>query len=275
MGHTGVYSLQQLLAAGLRPADVERELSTGRLRRIRKGWFAEPLADSELVRAVALGGRLGCLSGCRAHGLWVPPDANLHVLLIPGASTPPQQPGVQFHRVGHPCREALAPLGTCLEQVIQRHCPEDALIVLESALNLDLVDQADVRTLINGAPTRKQRGLHHFRPGAQSGSETRLRVFFQQRNVPVQPQAFIPGVGYVDLLVGRSWIVEADSEAHHCARGDIEVDRSRDLNSWELGYERNRFTYQQIWWTWERTKKALVAGLASKHHLREPRPRTA
>lgn len=271
----GVYSLQQLLAAGVSRAQLKQELSVGRLRRIGRGWFAEPFADSEVVRAITLGGRLGCLSGSRAHGLWVPPDSHLHVVVNPGVAVPRSQSGVQFHRLDSFCADALASVDQCLGQVIQRHSPEEALVVLESAVNLELVAPADARALINAAPVRKRRALEHFQLGAQSGSETRLRLFFQQRRVKVKSQAFIPGVGRVDMLVGRSWIVEADSHAHHSAGFNIEVDRDRDLNAWELGYERTRFTYQQIWWSWERTQQALLAGLASKRHLRPPKPRAA
>lgn len=263
--------MEDLRAAGLTESQIAELMKAGRLNRVIRGWYAEPTAASDVVRALKLTGRLGCLSGCRAHGLWVPPDSQLHVMLNPGRPLPPKQPGITFHRAERSCASAVAPLEDCLAHVLQRHDPETGLVVLESALNLELLSMGDVRALISASPAKKQRGLHHFMPGAQSGSETRLRLFFQRLNVSVEPQAFIPGVGRVDLLVGRSWIIEADSEAHHGSRVDQEVDRHRDLGAWEAGYEITRLTYQQIWTTWERTSQFLGQRLRSRVHLRPPK----
>src|SRR5690606_25919148 len=108
--------------------------------------------------------------------------------------------------------------------------------------------------------------------GAQSGSETRLRVFFQRRNVPVATQVPIPGVGHVDLLVGQSLIVEADSQAHHSRPRNVAADRERDLTGRQLGFRSLRLSYEQIWHTWERTQRALATELRLRHHRKPPRP---
>lgn len=270
MDRFGVHSLAELREE-LTEQQIAELIAADRLIRIERGWYGAAAAKSDAVSAIKLGGRVGCLSGCRLHGLWAPPEATLHVLLNPGRAIPAHQPGVQFHRAAHPCGSAVTPLEDCLAQVLQRHDPEMGLVVLESAVNLGHTSIGDAQALISAAPARKQRGLHHFMPGAQSGSETRLRLFFQRLNVSVEPQALIPGVGHVDLLVGRSWIVEADSEAHHGSRTDQEVDRHRDLSACELGYYFTRLTYQQIWMTWERTSRILTQRLRTRHHLKPPR----
>jgi hypothetical protein len=47
---------------------------------IRKGWLALPDAPPDLVSAVALGGRLGCVSAAAHLGLWTSPrGADIHV----------------------------------------------------------------------------------------------------------------------------------------------------------------------------------------------------
>ena len=76
----------------------------------------------------------------------------------------------------------------------------------------------------------------------------------------------------MDLLVGRSWIVEADSTAHHSARLDVRKDRARDVNAQEQGYDRLRLSYEQIWYSWEQTQLFLVSKLETKAHLRPPEP---
>ncbi|GAA4899226.1 type IV toxin-antitoxin system AbiEi family antitoxin domain-containing protein [Tessaracoccus lubricantis] len=274
MDEFGVYSIHELRDGGMTEDEIKELAVSERLTRLGRGWYAQgPLANSDAIRAVRLGGRLGCLSGCKAHGLWVPPDPSLHVLLNPGTRRPGTKPGVEFHRASVSCPTAVTPLEECLSQVLQRHDPETALIVMESALNLKLLSEADIRSLIAAAPARQQRRLQHFMPGAQSGSETRIRLWFQRHNVPVKPQAHIPGVGHVDLLVGNSWIIEADSHAHHSSSSAQEVDGERVLTARELGYDTDRLTYGHIWNTWDRTMRFLTGRVATRKHLQPPVPR--
>lgn len=76
----------------------------------------------------------------------------------------------------------------------------------------------------------------------------------------------------MDLLVGRSWIIEADSAAHHGARQNVMVDRGRDMNSREEGFDRDRLSYEQIWHTWAHTGEYLLARARTRRHLRPPSP---
>lgn len=270
MLHHGVVSTAELQASGTNLDSVAELVAAGRLQKISRGWYATALAPPEMIRAVQLGGRLGCLSGCAVHGLWVPPDRSTHVILNPGRSIPRTE-GVIFHRVSTPCHSAVASLEDCLAQVIRRHDPETALIVLESAIERSLMSVTDTKALIREAPVKYQRGLQQLRLGAGSGSETRVRLFFQRRNVRVRSQVFIPGVGSVDLVAGNSLIVESDSEAHHSRTRDYAEDRRRDLAARELGYETVRLSYHQIWTTWDQTQTVLAADLATGRHRRLPR----
>ncbi len=274
MLHHGVASIEELRRANVTDKRLEELLASRRLIRVAKGWYATPLAPAALVRAVQLGGRLGCLSGCQIHGLWVPPFTGTHVMLNPGRELTVAA-DVQFHRLASPCSTALVSVGDCVAQVLRRHGAESGLIVLESAVEKGHLTPSEARILIADAPRAKQRRLQHFTPGAGSGSETRVRLFLQRRNVPVATQVRIPLVGRVDLLVGKSLIVECDSRAHHTNRQDHEEDRRRDLAAWELGYRTLRLSHSQIWHTWERTREVLAADLATRSHLRPPIPRAA
>lgn len=269
----GPFTAAQLAEQGIGGAQVRELLAQGRLRRVGRVWLADGLASSDAIRAVELGGRLGCVSACRQHGVWVPPDPDLHVVANPGADLPARpRGGVQFHRLARTCSTAVVPVEDAVAQVLHRHDLETGLVVLESAVNLGLIHEAEARHLLSELSSKKAREAHRFSPLAQSGSETRVRLFFQRHRVPVQPQAVIPGVGRVDLLVGRSWIVEADSGAHHGARRDVMVDRHRDLTARELGYDTLRLSYEQIWHVWERTQASLLAHLRTRRHLRPPVP---
>ena len=265
--------MAQLVERGYSRAQIKENLAQGTLYRAARQWFADQHTPTEPIRAVQLGGRLGCVSACRHHELWVPHDRDLHVAMNPGRALPVNPPaGVQFHRLSTPCATAVLPLEDAVAQVVQRHNVETGLIVLESAVNSGRLHPGDARHILNGLPARKARAAQFFSPLAESGSETRLRLFFQRRRIPVQPQARIPGVGRVDLLVGRSWIVEADSTAHHSARLDVRKDRARDVNAQEQGYDRLRLSYEQIWYSWEQTQLFLVSKLETKAHLRPPEP---
>lgn len=244
--------------------ELRMALDDGRLQRIAMGWFATPLASSNVVGAIRAGGRVGCLTGCALHGVWTPHQRRDHLILPKGKA---RVRGVEAHRAATLPRTAVYPLADCLEQVARHHDPESALMVLESAVNGGKLPVSDARAIIAGMPEHKRRSLDFFDPRAMSGSETRVRLFLQQHRFPVRPQVFVPGSGYVDLLVGRSLIIECDSVAHH---SDPTLDRDRDLNNRLLGYDSLRLSYPQIHQSWPQTSAMLLSVLRTRHHLKPP-----
>ncbi|MDO5699131.1 MAG: type IV toxin-antitoxin system AbiEi family antitoxin domain-containing protein [Dermatophilus congolensis] len=273
MVNPGPFTRAQLAERGIDARQLRELLEQGRLRRVHRGWYADAFTPEAAVRAVQLGGRLGCLSACHVHGLWVPPYSDLHVVMSPGARPSPAPPrGVQFHRLASPCPTAVAPVEDSVAHVLHRHDEETALVVLESAVNLKLLHEAVARHLLRTVPMRSRRTEAHYSGLAQSGSETRLRLFFQRRGVYVRPQAYIAGIGHVDLLVGKSWIIEADSAAHHSAPRNVAIDCARDFAARERGYVRDRLSYEQIWLTWDKTQGWLLSILRTGRHLALPVP---
>ena len=269
----GPYTRAQLKLQGIETKQLTELVAQGRLRRVSRGWYADAFSPEAAIRAVQLGGRLGCLSACKVHGIWVPDSTDVHVVINPGVRLPAQTPkGVQFHRISEPCLSAVAPLEASIAHVLHRHDEETGLVVLESAVNMKRLHVADARGLLADWSIRGARTGQHFSALAQSGSETRLRLFFQRLRVPVQPQALVAGVGHVDLLVGRSWIIEADSERHHSSPSNVAIDRERDLTARELGYIRDRLSYEQIWLRWQRTQSWLTTMLRTRRHLKSPNP---
>lgn len=270
MNH-GVFSTAEMKALGHDARAIRRLIGSGALKRICRGWYAAASADAQVVRAVRMGARLGCISGCRAHGLWIPEGHGLHLMYNPGTK-PFTQPDTTLHRLPRPCHTAVAPLEDCLAHVLHHHDAETGLVVLESAVEKGLLDPADARGLVASTLSSKQRGLQHFTPGAGSGSETRVRLFLQRRNVEIQTQVHIAGVGRVDLLVGKSLIIECDSASHHSTPETYEQDRRRDMAAQALGYTVIRLSYSQIWHTWGATMAFLSSQLRTRRHLRAPTP---
>ncbi|MDO5677034.1 MAG: type IV toxin-antitoxin system AbiEi family antitoxin domain-containing protein [Propionibacteriaceae bacterium] len=263
----GVFSKEQLRQMGWDERQLRDALESGVLTRVARGWYAHPTAEAAAVSAVRAGGRLGCLSGCRTHGLWTPHHREPHIVL--GRNTEGRL-RLGWHRHHAPLpSEALFPLADCLAQVIKHHSAEEALTVLESAVNQKKITASDARLLIGDASVQKQRTLKFFDPRAQSGSETKVRLFLQQMRVPVKSQVHIPGVGWVDHLVGNSYILECDSDEFHRDRG---YDYTRDLGAHALGYDSDRLSYAQIHYEWGQTTQYLVRKIRTRRHLRMPVP---
>lgn len=263
----GVYSRAEL--AHVSPKELEAALADGRLRRLRRDWFATPNASTEAAFAISLGGRIGCLSGCALHGLWTPPGVGTHVI-VPDGQRRPCNRELTIHRArGSIPPAAVYPVVDCVRQALTHHDAESALMVLESAACQGHITPTDALCLINEAPRRRQTTLHMFDPRSQSGTETRVRLFLQRRRVLVTAQVWIPGVGRVDLLVGRSLIIECDSHAHH---SDYREDRRRDLVARSLGYQVLRLSYDQIMYSWDATANVIAQVLATGKHLRLPVP---
>lgn len=262
----GVRSYSELRGEGASRRDIEHAVASGAVSRIARGWYAFPGAHPEVVKAIQHGARTGCLAGCQLHGLWVPPYTGLHAVYGAGCAPSLRDPDLHSYRAPQP-RVPVWPLLDCLEQVVQRHSTETAVIVLESALNLRAVSDEEVSLLLHRHVVRGALVRRHL-SSAESGSETRVRVFLQRRNVPVRPQVEIDGVGRVDLLVGRSLIIECDSLAHHSAKDRYELDRFRDLNARDLGFDTARLSYRQVWQQWGWTRAVLGRQIRLGQHSR-------
>lgn len=267
----GINSYQDLRKAGASRRDINQALTAGTIVRISRGWYRSATAPpTDVASALRVDGRLGCLSGCKLHGLWVPPRIGTHIVFGRGCAPDRLQQNMHTARKPQP-RTPVWPLLDCLEHVVHHHCVESALVVVESAINLELLTRDELHALLSARLSRGAVIMKHL-DVAESGSETRVRLFLRQRNVPVRPQVKIPGVGHVDLLVGRSQIIECDSEAHHSNPTDYENDRLRDLAARDLGYDTLRLSYRQIWNQWSSTRRSLIHQIARRDHLTPPRP---
>jgi very-short-patch-repair endonuclease len=260
-----------LIECGWTRHAIREAIGRGSIRRLSRGWYDAGGCSADELTALASGGRLGCLTGLRDHGVWVPPTTHPHVI------TPRwQDPAV--NGVHHPLPRGAqwarnAPrydVVECLRQVLRHHDVETSLIVLESACNLLLVSERTVAELVADCPKPVAEQLARFDGRAESGSETRVRQFLVRRGYLVRPQVRIPGVGRVDLLVGESLIVECDSHAHHTGETHYRADRSRDLHAAAQGYRVVRLTWEQVFLTWTDTQALLLQHLRTRRYRRPP-----
>lgn len=262
----GVVSTRTLRRWGNSPHDIAKAVRTGELHRLRAGWFAIASADPEVVRAVAAGGALGCMSVLRRQGVWTV-DTALHVRVaesdgrnlpqdvkrctLPGGRLVPSRP--------------IDDLPTALVAASRCCSDEELLIVLDSVVNLRLMERDEVERLLGGAPLAVRRVVREM-DLAESGTETMVRHRLRARGVELRPQVVIEGVGRVDFVVGTSLVIEVDSVEHHTSREAYERDRERDRLLQSLGYTVVRLTYRQVRWDWPRAEADILALMRRRRH---------
>lgn len=241
----------------------------GRGELVRAGrYYVTPDTDEGVRAALTAGLRPTCVTAAGQHGLWVPPAAGLHVY---GRR---RQVGAGW--VGHgwhhswPEPSPIASPRLLLEHSIRCLDPLEVGILVDSALHDQVVDTDAVAELAATAPRGVRRVLERASGKAQSGTESKVRLFLLLHNVVVTPQVWIPGVGYVDNLAGRRWIIECDSRQHHTGKDNYAKDRARDLRALELGYFTTRLTHAMTFAGWARTSATLMQVIRSGRHLDPP-----
>lgn len=260
-----VYSYAQL-SKDLSRRQIDENLAAGYLERVARGWYAEPGAKAEVITAIQNHARLGCATGCRLYGVWAPRVSGCRGVCGPGSARPSG-----YHRSTAPLPSGpVWDLDDCIAQAVKNHSTEVALIVVESALNLQKISHAAAVHILNRSGQRGAKVLKHL-GAAESGSETRVRLFLRGSRVKVREQVHIPTVGRVDLLVGANLIIECDSVAYHSSPEQYREDRCRDIAARRLGYDVMRLSYEQIWSSWEETKEVLRASIRLRKHRHLPR----
>lgn len=261
-----IYTSRQVHAR-VTARELSRVIASGRL--IRAGrYYVTPDTVEGVRAALAAGVRPTCVTAAEVHGLWVPPVAGRHVYTRRGS------PGVGW--VGHgwhpswPESDPIASPGLLLRHAIRCLDPLEVGILADSALHEGLLDQDAVAALAATAPRGVRRVLERASGTAESGTESKVRLFLLLHNVSVTPQVQIPGVGRVDNLAGRRWIIECDSRQHHTGKDTYAKDRARDLRALELGYFTTRLTHAMTFAGWSRTSATLLQVIRSGRHLDPP-----
>lgn len=258
---SGVVSWRSLLAEGRTQSDVRRAIRSGDLHRIRRGWYACASADPDVAAAVAAGGVLSCVSALGAHGVWVPEGSRIHVRS--------RRRGPRFCRQygtdQDPESAAVDSIPTALRHAVRCLDPEGLIIVCDSLVNLGLLARDEITLTLGAAPPRILRALDRC-DRSESGTETIVRLRLRRRGIRVTPQVFIPGLGRVDLLVGRRLILEIDGRQYHSSSAQFESDRERDRRAIHMGYLVVRLSYRQVMYDWESAETTIVDLVRRREH---------
>ncbi len=230
--------------------EVETLLDTGRLRRLRHGWFAESGADSAAVRAVVAGGSLTCVSAL--ENFWTPRMVHLHVR-VPANSCRRVRAhsGIREHRaprdVGQPA--VKDPVALSLAMALGCVSEHQWIAMVDSVLHTTRWDphglQADIAAVAPAWHATVPRLMGMVDARSESGSESLLRCALVARGYDVKVQVQI-GRDRVDLLVGDRLVIECDSVAFHWSPDGLARDRQRDQRLHAQGFLPVRFTYKQI-----------------------------
>jgi very-short-patch-repair endonuclease len=284
----GILTLAMLESIGIGAGRRATLLQSGKLIRLRNGWFARPDADADRARAVRIGGRISCMTALRQQGLWVMPDRRLHVAVRENASRlrcpddrhkrwdPRAHPDVRLHWTERswdvPASVAAESLGTSIAHLIGCVDRNSAIVTIDSALN----------TVVDGRPLLSMRALRttlaqlapshgHIAdlvdPGAQSGLETLARLRLRAHGIRVRTQVNIDRVGRVDVLIGDRLVVELDGRSHHVGE-NYETDRMRDLELFRQGYTIVRVSYRNVMFEWPAVEAAILTAVRRGDHLR-------
>lgn len=276
----GVLPRRMLDESGVSRTALHREITAGAVFAVRRGWYGVPDAPTAVVRAVRVGGSLTAASVARLHGLWMLDDPRLHVR-VPGSASRLRSPydravsldashDVCVHYRERPSGlrdlpardslpRALAEMFTCGGSLA-------AMIAVDSALNLRELSNAGRAELRAMVPASKRRLIDHADPSCDSGLETIARMLPRGKRLPHRTQAYIPGVGRVDLLIGDRLVVELDGAEFHMNKADFAEDRRRGFELVMRGYLVVRLTYDMVMHDWDRVRADLLAIIERGEH---------
>ena len=168
----------------------------------------------------------------------------------------------------HRATSAVDDVVTALRHAARCLDHEGFVVVCDSALNRRLVAIEELRAACGAAPGHIRELIDRCDRDAQSGTETMVRLRLRSKNITVTTQHPVPGVGFVDLLVGNRLVIEVDSKAHHTGVERYESDRTRDRELIRLGYLPLRFTYRQVVHDWASCEATVIDLVRRRRHLR-------
>ena len=252
---------------GFTKRDVAAAVAEHGVTRIRRSWLTLLPPTNPTRRAVAVGGRLTCVSEAERMGLWVPRVTETHVW-VPSTASRFDPGGLRVHRSTGPspvavrsCRE---PLLNVLFHVAQCLPEVEALTVWESALRKTAITKEMLQEVAWSSV--RARLLSDAAGGlSDSGLETYVVVRLRRTGLAVQQQIWIDDHP-VDALVGERLIIQVDGK-HHLDPRQRRRDIAGDARLVLMGYTVLRFDYKQVMFDWPRVESIILMAVAQGRHL--------
>ncbi|WP_395243906.1 hypothetical protein ACGGZK_17560 [Agromyces sp. MMS24-K17] len=297
-----VAHIRTLRRHGVADADLRAQVRSGRLRRLRIGWYASRFADADQIAAVSLGGRLGCVTALGRMGVWSGADAALHVHFEPNRSGPPQVPDASRESsapaVAHPRtlddRRVVARLSDprvpprshwrpepepdaaldwvvlpagALAEALRCQPVEHAQAVVDTIVGAGMLTRGQVQRIVEGAPDRVGIVVDELSGCVGSGAESfglrRLRAAGHE----VRPQFQLAGHGRFDSLVDGCVLFEVDGWEFHRTREQFILDRERTLIAQSFGLPVVRAAATKVMRDWPTVLDAVERAVSDARAL--------
>lgn len=258
--------------------ELVQGVSHGEILRVRQGWYALPATPTPALEAARVGGRLTCVSAARMLGLAAPRTTALHVAVLPRASRLRdrrdhrirlrQSAAVVVHwrddavgsRLVRPVIDSLLDMSYCQPA-------EMTVAAADSAIHAGILELDEWLLRTKALPAGLRSVVRQVDARSESIIESVTRVRLRALGLEPGIQVRIPGVGRVDLLLGRRLVIELDGMAFHSDRERFEADRARDARASIRGYRVLRFSYRQVMTRWSQVRAAVLAAVARGDHL--------
>ena len=258
----GVAHLQRFLEAGLTRTQVGHLRHPGVLVRARIGWYVDPRVPEPGLRAVGVGGVLGCTSAAASWGIVVPErsDRVLEVGLVPGVSrlrrsddpsrSAPagSDPGVRWHweeRAATAPGWRVSPLDALLQMA---SCVEWRWLVAAidsarcTAQHPPITAEADVARLRTLLPAHLRSAVDRSDARSETSGETMVRLAAEDAGIPFVPNRWMTERYKPDGLVDGWLPIEIDGLDTHATRKAVEADHEKDATIAQFGMHPLRFT---------------------------------
>jgi very-short-patch-repair endonuclease len=264
----GIAHVHDALRAGFTRYAIKRTVERGGARRIRRFWLVTPEADSDLVAAARVGGRVACLSVAKRLNLWHFDDGRLHVAVPPNSGhVASDDQIIHWSRGPIPVSPygLVEPLENALAHVADCQPFESGLVVWESAIRKHLV----ASSLLERLPLRTE-SARRVRLAASalsdSGIETIPAARLRLLGIAVRQQVMIDGHA-VDGLIGERLVYQIDGYEFHSDAATRRRDIAEDARLVLTGYTVLRFDYKQVLFDWEYVERTILAAIAQGLHL--------
>jgi very-short-patch-repair endonuclease len=278
---------RDLLARGLSDAHIRAALTDRTIFRVRHGWYALPGAPDAAVSAVRIGGRITGIAALQLHGLAVPRRSRVDVVVPAGASRlrSPTDRGrrlsatdnVTVHWTDPPRRDLdpngwLASIDEALALVIATE-PRDIAVACSSAvMHKRRWPDERLARIFDRAPARTRRWRRLVSGTDESHGESFVRVWLGDAGIPCESQVLVSGVGRVDFRVSPNVYIEVDGAQHDpdwtgASPSSWENDHARDTTVAIAGGTVLRWTYLQLYSSWDRCVAALLTARADDLEL--------
>ena len=304
LGH--VARVATLLARGVSRAGLRTGLAAGLVLRPRHGWIVSPLADRDQLRAIAAGGRIGCVSALRRFGVWSGVDDTLHLQVHRTASRvhpSARSPAAESIGVWHPsvpssrsrtrtvrlASDAAPRVHWAVERMPRAALdwitsPQSALAcalrcldaehgsaAIDSALHEGVLTRRQVDEIVSSLPDRTTALVDEFTGRPESGVESLFVRRVTKAGFQVEPEVDLAGFGRYDGVINGCVLFEVDGRGFHSGAGEFFADRDRTLVGLAFGVPVIRPSARHVTEEWPLTLAAVTRTVADAEIVRRHR----